>query len=122
MVKLALVTKLGRESGSMIRATATLGAALMAATMAVQEISIRSHKIDIPRVLTVNVLRLVLGQLSSLELSVGSLGSTITSRKIVHNETEDVRAGRLCKHGGYQWNSGNRVAVHKSILHYSSIC
>jgi hypothetical protein len=44
VVKLAFVTKLGREPGSMIRATATLGAALIAATMAVHDISVRRHE------------------------------------------------------------------------------
>jgi hypothetical protein len=40
VVSLELVTKLRRESGSMIRATATCGAVLMAATIAIHSISI----------------------------------------------------------------------------------
>jgi hypothetical protein len=110
VVKLALVTKLGRESGSMIKATATLGAALIAVTIAVHNISVWSYKLA-GRELTVNVRGLVCGQLASSKLSVGGLGSAITSWKIVDDEAKDIRARCLCKHGRYQWNSGNCVAV-----------
>jgi hypothetical protein len=47
VVKLALVTKLGRESGSMIKATATLGAALIAATIAMRLVSMRPQNMEL---------------------------------------------------------------------------
>ena len=110
MVKLAFVTKFGRESGSMIRTTATFGAALMAAAMANYDLSI-AYSMKFPRQLTVNVLRLVFGQVSGLELSVGGLGSTITSREIVDDDAHDIGARCLCHHGSYQWNTSDCIAT-----------
>lgn len=42
--------------------------------------------------LTINVLGLVLGDLANLQFTIGGLGSTITAREIVDDETQDVGA------------------------------
>lgn len=43
-------------------------------------------------VLTVNVLRLVLGDLANLQFTVGGLGGAITAGQVVDDDTQDVVA------------------------------
>jgi hypothetical protein len=61
--------------------------------------------------LTVNVLGLVLVELSDLELTVGGLGGAITAGKIVDDQTEDVGARNISNGGLDLGNVGNGVTV-----------
>jgi hypothetical protein len=85
------VTKLGRLSGSMIRAMAVLGYFLKIATMAGVCLVWSSRGI-VWISLTVNVLALVNADLANGKLTVRGLSSTVTARKIVDDESGDLVA------------------------------
>lgn len=87
-----MVTRLGRESGSMIKEMATLGYFLMIATMAevVSKECNRYHG-----TLTVNVLCLVHIELTNSKFTVRSLRSTITAREVVDDESSNLVASNV---------------------------
>jgi hypothetical protein len=106
----ALVTKLGKESGSMTSAMAVFGLALMIVTIAISVSGPALTPIKVSPELTINVLGLVPGEGADRKLSVGGLGGAITTRQIVNDETDDSVARNSLDHFIDDRNLGDGIA------------
>jgi hypothetical protein len=108
-----LVTRLGRESGSMIREMATLGYFLIIATMA-GVVSKGMWEVSHDG-LTVNVLCLVDINLANSELTVRGLSSAVAAREIVDDKSSNLVATDVLDGVFDSGNLGASVAKDASV-------
>lgn len=105
------VTRLGRLSGSMMRAMAVLGYFLKMATMAGTLSATLANVCKELGVLTVNVLGLVGGDVAGSEFAVGRLGRAVASWEVVDDEGSELVAGNVFEVVLYDGDASTRVTV-----------